>query len=251
MPGKPKKRTALSDDAYNALFGPLKNKRTFEGVSDRLKELIFNGTLKPGQQLPSETALARLFQVGRQSIREALRILELSGFITVRSGIKGGAVIEETILSKLSMMFLDAIKFNRLSLDDFADARRAVELAMFDFVFKNYDSADIKDFRDNIEKAKLKLSTGVAAYEENIEFHRLLARTSKNYIFKLVEESILAIHIDFKSKLMGATTNQSMRIVLLHEQIVNALAARKKKEAIKYLNEDLSAAKRILAGNRK
>ncbi len=251
MVGKLKKRIIRSDDAYNGLFGPVKNKRTFEEVSDRLKELIFNGTLKPGQQLPSETALAELFQVGRQSVREGLRILELSGFITVRPGIKGGAVIEETILHKLSMMFLDAIKFNRLSLDDFVDARRAVELAMFDFVFKNCGSKEIATLRDNIKKAKLKLKNGLVAYEENIDFHRLLAKASKNYIFSLVEESILAIHTDFKSKLMAATVNQSTQIVLLHEQIVNALLARKKKEAVTYLNEDLSAAKKILAGNTK
>jgi len=246
---KPRKQSAVSDDAYDALFGPVKNKRTFEEVSDRLKELIFNGTLKPGQQLPSETALAQLFQVGRQSVREALRILELSGFINVRSGKKGGAVIEETIMNKLSMMFLDAIKFKRLSLDDFIDARRAVELAMFNFVFKNCVKKDIENFRENIEKAKLKLERGVVAYEENVDFHRLLARTSKNYIFCLLEESILAIHIDFKSKLMAATINQSMQIVLLHEQIVDALAMRKKKEAVAYLNQDLSAAKGIFATN--
>jgi len=248
---KSKKKIIRSDDAYNSLFEPVKNKRTFEEVSDRLKELIFNGTLKPGQQLPSETALAELFEVGRQSVREALRILELSGFITVRPGIKGGAVIEETILHRLSMMFLDAIKFNRMSLDDFVHARRAVELAMFDFAFKNCDSKDIAKLRDNIGKAKQKLKNGLVAYEENIDFHRLLAKASKNYIFSLVEESILAIHTDFKSKLMAATINQSSQIVFLHEQIVDALAAKKKKSAIAHLNEDLSSAKRILAGNAK
>jgi DNA-binding FadR family transcriptional regulator len=49
---------------YTTLIGPVRNKRTFEGVSDKLKALIFDGTLKPGQQLPSEHALAKLFHVG-------------------------------------------------------------------------------------------------------------------------------------------------------------------------------------------
>lgn len=250
MVTKQKTSNKISDSDY-ALFGPLKNKRTFEEVSDRLKELIFNGTLKPGQQLPSETSLARLFQVGRQSVREALRILELSGFITVKSGTKGGAVIEGTVLSKLSMMFLDAFKFNKLSLDDFVDARRAVELAIFDCVFEKCDANDIVKFRDNIEKAKLKIKTGVVAFEENIDFHRLLAKASKNDVFNLVEESILAVHIDFKTKLMSATTKQSLQVVLLHEEIVNAIAARKKRKAVAYLMEDLDAGKKILAGNTK
>src|SRR5665647_401366 len=70
---------------FISLISPLKSKRTFEDVCDKLKELVFNGTLIPGQQLPSEHALAQLFQVGRQSIREALRVLEYSGFITAVS----------------------------------------------------------------------------------------------------------------------------------------------------------------------
>jgi hypothetical protein len=37
----------MADD-YAALIEPVKSKRTFEEVPDRLKELIFNGTLKPG-----------------------------------------------------------------------------------------------------------------------------------------------------------------------------------------------------------
>ena len=65
------------------IFTPLKGKRAFEEVSSQIKKLVFEGVLKPGDRLPSETELAVRFNVGRQTIREALRILELSGFITV------------------------------------------------------------------------------------------------------------------------------------------------------------------------
>lgn len=67
-----------------AIFTPVKSKRTFEEVSSKIKNLIFDGTLKPGDRLPSESELAVQFGVGRQTLREALRILELSGFIFMR-----------------------------------------------------------------------------------------------------------------------------------------------------------------------
>src|SRR5512139_532103 len=121
---------------YASLIEPVKNKRTFEGVSDKLKELIFNGTLKPGQQLPSETALAQLFQVGRQSVREALRVLERSGFITVKAGVKGGPIIEDTLHRKMAALFLDASRFNRVSLDDYTSALFAIDSALMDFIFE-------------------------------------------------------------------------------------------------------------------
>jgi len=58
------------------VFTPLKNPRTFEEVSNRIKKLIFDGVFKPGDKLPPEIEIAQQFNVGRQSIREALRILE-------------------------------------------------------------------------------------------------------------------------------------------------------------------------------
>ena len=80
-------------DKDQELFQPIKNERTFEKVSTRIKRLIFDGVLKPGDRLPSEMELAHQFDVGRQTIREALRILELSGFITVQKGGSGGPLI--------------------------------------------------------------------------------------------------------------------------------------------------------------
>ena len=82
------------------LFSPIKSKRTFEEVSGKIKTLIFDGVLKPGDRLPSEIELARQFMVSRQTIREALRILELSGFIKVQKGGSGGPLIKDTIRAK-------------------------------------------------------------------------------------------------------------------------------------------------------
>ena len=82
------------------LFGPIRNGRIFEEVSFKIKELILNGTINPGDKLPSEAELAQQFGVSRQTIREALRLLELSGFITVQRGAHGGPLIKDTIVKK-------------------------------------------------------------------------------------------------------------------------------------------------------
>lgn len=234
---------------YASLIEPVKNKRTFEEVSDKLKELIFNGTLKPGQRLPSEHALAQLFQVGRQSVREALRVLELSGFITVRAGVKGGAVIEGTMLSKMAGLFLDTFKLHKVSPEDCITARKAIEVSVLDFVLKNADESDIKSLRDNIMKAKAKLRANNFAYEENIDFHKILARASKNYTFCIVMEAIMAVFADFKSRDATVTREQSKIIIKGHEALVDAIVAKKKKLAIELLEKDLANARRILLGS--
>jgi GntR family transcriptional regulator, transcriptional repressor for pyruvate dehydrogenase complex len=233
---------------YKTLIEPIKNKRTFEEVSDKLKGLIFDGTLNPGQKLPSEHALAKLFNVGRQSVREALRVLELSGFITIKVGVKGGAVIEKTMLSKISGIFLDTFKFHKVSIEDCMTARKAIEVSVIDSVIKYADKSDIENLRNNIIRAKSMLDEKDSAYEENVDFHRILARASKNYTFCIVMESIMAVFSDFKSRAVAVSRDQSKKIIEGHEVIVDAIVAKKKKLAIRLLKSDLIRAGSILLG---
>jgi len=247
---RPARRNEIPITAYTALIEPVKNKRTFEEVSDRLKELVFNGTLKAGQQLPSEHELAKLFQVGRQSVREALRVLELSGFITVRAGIRGGAVIEGTMLGKMTELFLDTFKRHRISLEDCMSARTVIEISVLDFVIKNADSSDIENLRKNIDSARAKLLAKQSTYEENIQFHRILAQASKNHTLLIVMESILAIFSDFKSRSgFAVSPEQSRSVIDAHEALTDAVAAKNKKVAVVMLKKDLKNGAEIVINN--
>ncbi|SDJ65625.1 FadR/GntR family transcriptional regulator [Salimicrobium halophilum] len=60
--------------------------KVYEGVLQKLKEFIDNNGVKPGDKLPSERELSEQLKVGRSSIREALRALELLGLIETRRG---------------------------------------------------------------------------------------------------------------------------------------------------------------------
>ncbi|ODU04262.1 MAG: hypothetical protein ABS81_10955 [Pseudonocardia sp. SCN 72-86] len=64
-----------------------------ERIASTLVQDIIDAGLGPGERLPNEAAMAQRFEVGRGSVREALRILEVHGLISLRSGPKGGPVI--------------------------------------------------------------------------------------------------------------------------------------------------------------
>jgi GntR family transcriptional repressor for pyruvate dehydrogenase complex len=67
--------------------------KTSERVATALVSEIVNSQLQAGDRLPNEAAMVEQFQVGRGSLREALRILEVHGLISMRSGPGGGPVI--------------------------------------------------------------------------------------------------------------------------------------------------------------
>lgn len=224
---------------FGIVFEPVRNRRMFEEVSDKIKRLIFDGTLKPGQKLPPENEIARLFNVGRQSVREALRILELSGFIATRAGTNGGPIIENTLMSRMSELFLDAFRLQRVCLDDFTIARKGIEMCVLAAVFDNASDSDLEGMRASINRARTKLKENEPAFEENLDFHRQLARASKNYLFVIIMESILAVLSDFRTRLTAIPPAKSLHVVQLHEEILHAIENKRLEEAKVLLEKDL------------
>jgi DNA-binding FadR family transcriptional regulator len=183
-----------------AVFTPIKSPRTFEEVSNRIKKLIFEGVFKPGDKLPPETELAQQFNVGRQSVREALRILELSGFITIQKGGGGGAIIKDTISNTISELFLNAFQLEKITIDEFTAARSVIEKAILNEVFDKADESDIRRLQENLAQAQELVAKNELATDENFDFHALLARASKNKVFIILEKSINAIHRNLRSR---------------------------------------------------
>jgi DNA-binding FadR family transcriptional regulator len=74
------------------MFGKAKQNRVFQDVVDQIQDAILQGTLKPGDKLPPERELTEMFGASGGTLREALRILEQKGLITIKAGVAGGAV---------------------------------------------------------------------------------------------------------------------------------------------------------------
>lgn len=226
-----------------AIFIPIKNKRTFEEVSSRIKTLIFEGVLKHGDKLPSETDLANLFNVGRQTIREALRILELSGFISVRKGYGGGAIIKNGISGKVANLLLDAFRMENITVDEFTVARLTIEKAILDNVIENADNTDIENLQENLAKAKNLVANNEIATDVNFEFHSLLARASKNEVFVILEGAINAIHRNLRSR-RNPDFETSKAAVRAHEKLLDVLIKKRREEAIHLLEQHILAVRK-------
>jgi DNA-binding FadR family transcriptional regulator len=220
------------------IFSPIKTRRAFEEISSEVKRLIFKGTLKPGDRLPSETELAGQFNVGRQTIREALRLLELSGFISIHKGGSGGAVVVDTILNTISKSFFDAFKMRRITIDEMITARFEIEQVVLRSFFRHSDAEDMKALRQNVSSARKKLEQKLQAFDDNIQFHRLLAVGSKNYFFLVVMESIIAVISDFRT-LLSMDYPVSTRSAEDHEAILDAVSAGDEGKALEILRQHL------------
>jgi GntR family transcriptional repressor for pyruvate dehydrogenase complex len=84
----------MSRDGHPPLdLAPVATTRISDVVAERIEALIRDGSLKPGDRLPTEHELARQLGVGRTSVREGLGRLRALGLVEVRKGL-GAYVIE-------------------------------------------------------------------------------------------------------------------------------------------------------------
>ena len=228
-----------NSNSTDTIFSPIKTKRAFDEISHEIKRLIFKGILRPGDRLPSETELAARFSVGRQTIREALRLLELSGFISMQKGGAGGPLVVDTILNSITNSFLDAFQMGKISIDEHTKARVEIEKMVFNYALNNIEKTDVKCLQENIDLARRNIEKGLQAFEINVHFHKLLARASRNHIFIVVMESITTSVANIRS-LLGMDLELSARVVEDHQQIVSAIVAGNKAESLDLLEQHLT-----------
>src|SRR4051794_36212010 len=90
-------------------FARVRPARTFEEITAQLRQRVIHGHLKPGDRLPAERDLAARFGVSRNSVREALRVLEMAGVLRLQKGAHGGAFVVapdgQSVVTGLQDMF--------------------------------------------------------------------------------------------------------------------------------------------------
>src|SRR5687767_10224840 len=89
--------------------------------------MIARGDLKPGDALPSETALMEQFGVARPTMREAIRVLESDGLIRIQLGMYGGARVQELDLDLLARRAGLYLQMHGTTMRDLVEAQNVVE----------------------------------------------------------------------------------------------------------------------------
>lgn len=114
-----------------SIFQPVQTKRASEAIFDQIKDLIIRGELQPGDRLPSERNMIEMFQHSRPTIREALRMLERTGYIRTMAG-SNGAIIMPPNDKNLENSLSDALSIGHIPLEQLAEYRAASEIGVMD-----------------------------------------------------------------------------------------------------------------------
>jgi GntR family transcriptional repressor for pyruvate dehydrogenase complex len=105
----------------------LRQPRLAEIVAASLRDDILHGRLKEGDSLPRQEDLYNEFKVSLPAVREAMRILETEGLISVRRGNVGGAVVHLPTAERTAYMISMVLQSRGTGLDDVSAALLRLE----------------------------------------------------------------------------------------------------------------------------
>jgi GntR family transcriptional regulator, transcriptional repressor for pyruvate dehydrogenase complex len=173
--------------------------RGFEDIAGQIRSELSQGRLRAGDRLPAEHELAVQFGVSRNTLREALRSLEISGLITLRKGAFGGAFVNDTNGETVVTSIQDMFSLGAVTTEEITQARISIESAIIRTASEVYTAADLNRLRENIELAAeaTQRNDFFARADAHLEFHMILARATRNPILIVVMEALIGIMRQF------------------------------------------------------
>jgi GntR family transcriptional regulator, transcriptional repressor for pyruvate dehydrogenase complex len=161
--------------------------RAFEHILGELEASISAGVLEAGDRLPPERDLATRFGVSRASVREAIRVLEAMGVVSVRRGAEHGVVLLEEPGNAFQPVLRLLVALRHVSLDDAIEFRVMVEAGAARRLAEDGGAAALGELLDRMEEPGV-LQPEFHALDAT--FHVKLVRTAGNALLNLVEDAV-------------------------------------------------------------
>jgi GntR family transcriptional repressor for pyruvate dehydrogenase complex len=203
---------------------PIARRKTYELVAERLVGLIGDRSFQPGDQLPTERELTASFQVGRSSVREALRMLESQGVIR---SVNGGAFVVADAAYPLNSSLRLVLTLDESSrLHDVIELRSILECEAAALAAERHGPEHLARMDEAIEEmvAGLEEPEGDVFIDADLRFHLAIAEATGN---RVLLHSMQAVRDVIRRMLMTVfyLPGSAARAVEEHRSVRAAIAA--------------------------
>lgn len=234
--------------------GRTPQQRIAETVAGDLRERILAGQVR--DHLPTQDQLVNEFGVSYPSVREALRILETEGLITVRRGSVGGAEVHRPGGASAAYHLGLVLQGEGVTLGDLASALLRLEPLCVGEVARRADrlTAVVPALTANVEASALAVADGVEFTRIAREFHDLVVAFTPNETIRHVVRSLVALWSAQEQQWAAALTRrgeypsvaEARSAVRTHRRLVADIAAGHAEDAERFARRHLAATQELL-----
>jgi GntR family transcriptional repressor for pyruvate dehydrogenase complex len=229
------------------LLKPIKRVRLYENAVEQIQSLVLRNQCKPGDRLPPERSLAEQLNISRPSLREALRILSVMGFIEIKVG-DGIYVKEVSFLPYIESVNLSISSRLQLEQDSFVklwQVRKILEVGMVDLLARRITEPFLKSLWHCIEEMEKNIDDPDAFISSGIRFHRLIAEAGQNEILILIWDTLADLIRKSHDKIYRIARSPR-RSLLAHKRIYAALKKRNVQKAVEAMKKHMAGEEEAL-----
>ena len=219
-------------------FEPIKQEKISTKIADQIKSLIAKGDLKPGDVLPPERELVKVFKVSRASLREALKSLTGMGFLEITHTHR--TIVKSLAAGRITEPLDHLIREDIHTVFELIEVRKAIETWNAYYAAVRADDEDVARLESSVESMRQKIDQHSSAVEDDANFHIAVSQAAHNKIqthlmfsiYDILRESIANYFDDFK---LNYILDQHYRVVEAIKKKDPVLAGRRMREHLDYV----------------
>jgi GntR family transcriptional repressor for pyruvate dehydrogenase complex len=219
------------------LLPAIRRQNLYEQVIEHLQDYIIRNALQPGDRLPTEGELAMRFGVGRQSVREAVKVLESRGIIETRP--RKGSRLKKVSTRHLADHLRFMLELDAVTVKEMAAARLAIEKALLPLAIEHADAEDFRRMERAVVRMRELTARGETFADADLEFHQAIAAATRNRVLKGLGGMLHEFFAQLRSHIAPNEKAQRQSIEE-HERIYDALRNRDLAAALHLMDEHLS-----------
>lgn len=203
----------------------LKRSSISSEIAELITNLILRGEIQPGDKLPTEMEFAQQLGVGRNSFREAIKMLTFIGILEIRRG--EGTFVAKKLSSPIINPLLMSLVYEEKTAEELIQLRLLLDIAVIPTIIENLTDEGIKQLED-ANQAMYAVAQN-PDYDKDlllsldINFHKVYHSLTRNRLLVKIYETIYML---FLSSVKESLNNDPDFAYMSHKALIEALKER-------------------------
>jgi len=207
---------------------------------DQIVHYLLSGELKPGDKLPTEHEFAQQLGVGRNSVREAIKMLSSIGVVEIKRG--AGTFIAESMSSSILNPLILSLVFEQGASRQLLELRFLLDTGVAELVIEKASDQDIKRLEDanrklHEEALEERHDNPHALRDIDLNFHRLFYELAGNTLLNKIAQAIYTL---FFSSIEQTVEADPVTAYENHQKVIDAMKQRNVELLRKRMRESLA-----------
>jgi GntR family transcriptional repressor for pyruvate dehydrogenase complex len=192
-------------------------------VADEISEMLVEGNMQPGDQLPSMADMETQLGVSHSVMREALRILESRGQVQIQHGKK--VIVSANSAEALSVALASVLRLHASTLSHLMEYRRILEPAVAELAAERRTEQDMALMEAALKAAEGTPTTREVYVDADLAFHNALLNASHNPVLRNISDSIMYLMATSREITFRGPVEGVQRALRAHRRICEVVVS--------------------------